>query len=103
LDFASLYARTRTALKVPNFIRHFQTCVNHPSFPPSQAHQKQGPFPPPALPGFLGTSGPFRRPDGPPPLLATFAVRDSRDHHEPPPLTLDYLSGMLYSLPRWTR
>jgi hypothetical protein len=35
----------------------------------SQTHQKQGPFPPPALPGFLGTSGPFRRPDGPPPLL----------------------------------
>ncbi len=27
-------------LKVPNFIRHFQTSVNHRSFPPSQTHQK---------------------------------------------------------------
>src|SRR4029077_4812631 len=76
-------------LKVPNFIRHFQTCVNHRSFPPSQTHQKQGPFPPPELPGFIGTSDPFRRPDGPPPFLTAFAGRDSRDHPEPPPLTLD--------------
>src|ERR1035441_8488670 len=37
------------------------------------------------------------------PFLATFADRDSRDHPEPPPLTLDYLSGVLCSLPRWTR
>ena len=46
----------------------FQTCVNHRFFPPSQTHQKQGSFPPPALPGFMGASGPFRRPSGPPPF-----------------------------------
>jgi hypothetical protein len=28
--------------------------VHHRTFPPSQAHRKQGPFPPRALPGFLG-------------------------------------------------
>jgi len=49
------------------------------SFPPFQTHQKSGPFPPPALPGFLGTSDPFRRPDGPPPLLTTFADRSPRN------------------------
>ncbi len=32
-----------------------------------------GPFPPPELPGFLGTSDPLRRPDGPPPFLAAFS------------------------------
>jgi hypothetical protein len=31
-----------------------QTFVNDRSVAPSQAHQKQGPFPPPALPGFSG-------------------------------------------------
>ena len=30
---------------------------------------------------------PFRRPDGPPSLPATFAGRDPRDHPGPPPLT----------------
>ena len=41
--------------------------VNHRTFPPSQAHQKQRPFPPPALPGLIGLmalsdSQPGRRP-----------------------------------------
>ena len=90
----------------------FQTFVNHRSFPPSQAHQKQGcvphkggltgPFPPPELPGFIGTSDPLRLPDGPPPFLTTFARAVSSDHPGSPPLTTDYLSDMLCSLPRWT-
>jgi hypothetical protein len=36
----------------------------------------------------MGTSDPLRRPDSPPPFLTTFAVRDSRNHPEPTPLTL---------------
>jgi len=87
--------------QVPDLIRRCQAHRHSPSFPASQTHQKQGPFPPPELPGFIGTSGPFRRPDGPPPFLAAFAVRDSATI---PGLPTDArsLSGMLCSLPRWT-
>jgi len=46
-----------------------------PSFPLHKHTRSKGPSLP-ELPGFIGTSGPFRRPDGPPPFLA-FAVRDS--------------------------
>jgi len=63
-------------LKFPNLIRHFQTFVNHRVFPSSQTCQKRGSFPPPALPGFTGTSDPLRRPDGPCPFPSTFAGRD---------------------------
>src|ERR1035438_6526177 len=46
--------------KVRDLARCARLIATHRSFPPSQSHQKQGPFPPPVLPGFLGTSGPSR-------------------------------------------
>ena len=42
----SLFERSRSVSVFPRLI------ANHHSFPPSQAHHKRGPFPPPALPGF---------------------------------------------------
>ena len=88
-------------LKFPDFIEPCQTCVNSHSFPPSQTHQKQGSFPPPELPGFIGTSDPLRHPDDPPSIRrrSRFATpRPSRAS----PTCADYLSGVLCSLPRWT-
>jgi hypothetical protein len=51
------------------------------------------------LPGFVSASGPLRRLEGPPPLLPTFAVRDSRNHPGPPRLRSINLSGMLCTTP----
>jgi hypothetical protein len=44
-------------------------------FPLSPAHQKQGSFPPPALPGLHGTFDPLRLPDRPPSLKMMLEVR----------------------------
>ena len=64
------------ALQVPESSGVAKLIANRRSFLPLQAHQKQGSFPPPALPGFIGTSDPLRRSDGPLPFPAAFAVRD---------------------------
>jgi len=73
-------------LKFPNLMRRFQTFASHRVFSSTQTHQKQGSFPPPELPGFIGTSDPLRRPNGPPPFDD---VRHPSDHSGPPPLTLN--------------
>ena len=78
-----------------------QACANHRTFPPSQAHQKQGPFPPPGVARPLRSYGPLRLPDWPPPLLTTLEARPSTSP-EPPPLAADRLPHMPCSLPRWT-
>jgi len=75
-------------LKFPNFIRRFQTQSSITrAFPPSQTHLKQGPFPPPALPGFSGTSD-LSDSKWSAALSGDVRVSQLRDHSEPPPLTL---------------
>src|SRR5258708_8675946 len=60
--------------------------VNHRPFPPSQAHQKQGPFPPPALPGFIGRTALSDSQTGRRPFWRRSEARPSTSP-EPPPLT----------------
>ena len=50
----------------------FRLIANHLTFPPSKARQKQGPFPPPALPGFFGL---MALSDSPPAAALTSSVR----------------------------
>jgi len=64
------------ALQVPESSGVAKLIANRRSFPPLQAHQKQGSFPPPALPGFIGTSDPLRRPDGAESFPIPFTGRD---------------------------
>src|SRR5690606_20002930 len=46
-------------LKVPDLFWSYQASGQSPSpLPSSEAFQKQGPFPPPKLPGLHGTMGP---------------------------------------------
>ena len=87
--------------KVRDLARCARLIANHRSFPPSQAHQQQGPFPPPALPGFVGTSDPFRRPDGPPFLRRRLGIATPRPSRASP-TDADYLPRMPCSLPRWS-
>ena len=87
--------------KVRDLARCARLIANHRSFPPSQAHQKQGPFPPPALPGFVGTSDSFRRPDGPPFLRRRLGIATPRPSRASP-TDADYLPRMPCSLPRWS-
>src|SRR5689334_12607260 len=53
--------------------------ANHRSSPPSKAHQKSGPFPPPALPDLSGTMTLSDSRLGPPPHATLKTL--------PPPLT----------------
>src|SRR3954470_21918970 len=63
------------SLKHPDLEWCFQAHRQSPHLASSQAHQKRGSFPPPALPGFFGTSDPLRLPPRPATLLAALELR----------------------------
>ena len=49
-----LRLEVKLSLESPNFFGVCRPMANHLILSPSKAYQKQGPFPPPALPGFTG-------------------------------------------------
>ena len=72
--------------KFPSLLGVVRLIVNHRSFPPSQAHQKQRPFPPPALPGLHGPMALSDSQTGRRPFWRRSETRPSTSP-EPPPLT----------------
>jgi hypothetical protein len=75
------------SLKVPDFIGCLQAHRQSPtqSSSPSKAHQKSGPFPPPALHRLHRSYDPVRLPCRPTPVSAVEAATLAR--HGPPPIT----------------
>ena len=80
--------------------RRLRLMVNHRSFPPSQAHPKPGPFPPPALPGLLGLMALSDAQSGRHPC-GDVRRRDPRQSRASPN-DPDHLPYMPRSLPRCT-
>src|SRR5689334_18549909 len=66
------------------FLGVVRLIVNHRTFPPSQAHQKCGSFPPPALPGLNGHITLSDSQTGRRPLRATFGGATSTSPGYPP-------------------
>jgi hypothetical protein len=90
----------QTGSEVPELYPALPDLRQSPPFPPSQGHQKQGPSLHRSYPASWAPLPPFR---GQMVRRAFWRTgRDSRDNPGPPPLRLDYLSGIQCSLPSWT-
>ena len=72
--------------------------ANHPSSAPSKAHQKSGPFPPPALPGL---NGPMALSDARPAHRRSRCWRRDLRPKRASPDYPDHLSNVPCPLPRW--
>jgi hypothetical protein len=89
-------------LQFPDFIRCCQAHRQSPVLSSFTNTPEARALPSPGVTRLHRYIWPFPTPRWPAALSGDVRGSRSRDHPEPPPLTLDYLSDMLCSLPRWT-